>query len=145
MGKLFLKTKKNKMTKDETITEKLKIVCAYGRQIQGKVFGINKEGGKNKMAMALFFQMEYQSFRRLVNRCQNPLTEEECDKAIEKLDSIINNHDSPDYVWDEFWDGKQPINPAKMVFAGLDGRNAEFVNLNNVENITIPMLGIKGD
>ena len=127
------------MEKDYLIREKLQKVCGYGKQIEGKTF---TSSNKNAMARALIFEINWRRFMVFSSRCHDTWTTEEEDKAIELLDFLIQVYESAPETWELFWQGKQPDNPKKMPFNCVGEEQVKFIDLTEVKEITIGMMGI---
>lgn len=130
------------MNRDKLIKEKLKKVCDYGKTIQGKVFSVESDG-RNKIALAVMFQMNFASFMTFTDKIKHKWTKEQEDIAINKLDFLIVLCESSDETWELFWKGEQPINPKKFLFNEEGTEQMKFMDLNDIKTITVPMMGIK--
>jgi hypothetical protein len=128
------------MNRDNLINEKLQKVCDYGKQLEGKTFTSSK---KNDMARAVIFEMNWQKFMVFSSRCHDTWTTEEEDKGIELLDFLIQVWEAAPETWELFWQGKQPDNPKKMPFNCVGQEQLRFIDLTEVAQITIPMMGFK--
>lgn len=89
------------MNRDKLIKEKLKKVCDYGKTIQGKVFSVESDG-RNKIALAVMFQMNFASFMTFTDKIKHKWTKEQEDIAINKLDFLIVLCESSDETWELF-------------------------------------------
>lgn len=128
------------MNRDNLIKEKLQKVCDYGKNIEGKTF---TSSNKNDMARAVVFEINWRKFMVFSSRCHDTWTTKEEDKAIELLDFLIQVYESAPETWELFWQGKQPDNPEKMPFNCVGQERLRFIDLTEVAEITIPMLGFK--
>ena len=136
---------KNKSDTDDIIKGKLSRVCDYAKLIKDKTFGPELEGGKNKMAMAVIFEMSFHALMAVAfNPNQAPeaeYTKEQNAELITRLDFIIDIYNATDATWNEFWEGKQPIHPERIHL--LIGNKIQIINLKNVTKITTGNMGFK--
>jgi superfamily I DNA/RNA helicase len=127
-----------KIDRDDLIKEKFEIVKNYGKEIEGKTFTSDE---KNNMAKAVIFNIKWRQVIDFINKHQNTWSKEEEDEIIELLDFIIQICESTDETWDLFWSGNQPYNPAKMPFIIDSSIDFQYIDLNEVNSITFPLLG----
>ena len=125
---------------EEDFDTKLKIVFDYARNIQGKKFGIDEDGGKDNMAMAMLFELEFRKFRLFIESAGESLNEYETDKAINKLNILIKLYNNDAEYWDLFWQNKTDINLEKIPFVADNQEQIKYLNLNEIKSITIPLM-----
>lgn len=124
---------------DDIIKGKLNRVCEYAKNIQLRTFGKKHPGGKDRMAMAVIFEMKFRHFMSDINGSEGEINDAQSIEVIKKLDFLIDIYNANHLTWKEFWAGEQPIDPRTMQLVGTDGKKHIF-DLNEVKEITIGSL-----
>ncbi len=130
--------------KHELFYDKSTTLNQYAKTIESQVVGVEKKGGKNRMAMAIYFEALYRylgsKFNEFIDKNNGELLECDLDILLEKSDFLINWFNQSESDYKDFWAGKCKLKPDKLQFREEGKEQLTFLNLNEIKDMTIGQL-----